>query len=170
MNSTKRYNHTELEERVERAHRRAAGQPLGDVRLSLLIKQNARLLSDLMNKVLEPYGISSVAYIAMMTLHSTSDNLANPSDICVATGETRSNMTRITDELVAKGLIKRITNIEDRRRVDLSLTDTGIELLKVVVPVIRKANATVFSVFESEQKGMFEADLLKLMQVLETIV
>jgi MarR family transcriptional repressor of emrRAB len=170
MNYTKRYNHTEIQQQVERAHQRAAGEPIGDVKLSLLIKYNARLLSDLLNKLLEPYGISSVAYIAMMTLHSTPDNLANPSDICVATGETRSNMTRITDELVAKGLIKRITNIEDRRRVDLSLTDAGIELLKVVVPVIRKGNATVFSAFAPEQKTEFEADLLRLKQVLESIV
>jgi MarR family transcriptional repressor of emrRAB len=170
MNYTKRYNHTEIEEQVERAHQRAVGEPLGDVRLALLIKYNARLLSDLLNKVLEPYGINSVAYIAMMTLRSTPDNLANPSDICVATGETRSNMTRITDELVAKGLIKRIANIDDRRRVDLSLTDAGIELLKVVVPLIRNGNATIFNVFPAEEKSTFETDLLKLKQALEAIL
>lgn len=168
MNNTKRYNHAETEERVERAHQRAAGAPLGDIRLALLVKHNARLLSDVLDKALEPYGIGSIGYIAMMTLHSTPDNLANPSEICMLTGETRSNMTRITDELVSKGFIKRISNEEDRRRVDLSLTEAGVELLRVVVPLIREGNATVFSVFSPETKAAFEADMLKLKSALES--
>lgn len=168
MNNSTRLTHTEKEQHVERAHRRAVGEPLGDVRLAILIKHNAGLLSDVLNKVLEPYGISSVGYIAMMMLQGTTDNLANPSDICVATGETRSNMTRIVDELVQKGLIKRITNEEDRRRVDLSLTEAGSELLRTVVPMIRKGNEVVFSVFSPEAKAVFEADMIKLKNALET--
>lgn len=167
MNNQTRLTHTEKEQRVERAHRHAVGEPLGDVRLAILIKHNAWLLSDLLNKVLEPFGISSVGYIAMMTLQGTQENLANPSDICMATGETRSNMTRIVDELVQKGLIKRITNEEDRRRVDLSLTEAGKELLRTVVPMIRKGNEAIFSVFSPEAKAVFEADMLKLKNALE---
>lgn len=163
----KRYNHTETERRVERAHQRAAGAPLGDIKLAILIKHNAWLLSAMLDKALEPYGINSVAYIAMMTLYSTPENLANPSEICDATGETRSNMTRITDELVKKGLLKRITNEEDRRRVDLSLSDAGIELLRTVVPLIRERNASVFSVFNPQEKAVVETDMLKLKNALE---
>ena len=170
MNSTKRYNHTEKEKLVERAHRRAACEPLGDIKLALLIKHNAVLLSDVLDKALEPHDIGNVAYIAMMTLYSTSDNLANPSEICRATGETRSNMTRITDELVKKGLIRRVTNDEDRRRVDLSLTETGIKLLNIVVPLIRQGNAAVFSVFNPESKATFEANMLKLKNALESFL
>ncbi|MDR3479665.1 MAG: MarR family winged helix-turn-helix transcriptional regulator [Burkholderiaceae bacterium] len=168
MNSSKRYTHSEKEQHVERAHQRAVGEPLGDVRLSILIKHNAGLLSDLMNKALEPYGISSVGYIAMMALYGTPDNLANPSDICQASSETRSNMTRIVDELVEKGLIKRVPNQDDRRRVDLSLTPAGDDLLRVVVPIIRKSNEAVFSVFSSETKAIFEADMLRLKNALES--
>jgi len=170
MNSTKRYTHAEKEQHVERAHHRAVGEPLGDIKLAILIKHNAWLLSALLDKGLEPYGINNVAYIAMMTLYGTPDNLANPSDICVATGETRSNMTRITDELVKKGLIKRITNEEDRRRVDLSLTEAGIALLLTVVPIVRLGNEIVFSVFSPETKAIFEADMLKLKNALESYV
>jgi MarR family transcriptional repressor of emrRAB len=167
MNSMKRYNHTETEKRVERAHQRAAGVPLGDIKLAILIKHNAWLLSAMLDKALESHDINSVAYIAMMTLYSTPNNLANPSEICDATGETRSNMTRITDELVKKGLLKRITNEEDRRRVDLSLSDAGIELLRTVVPLVRECNASVFSVFNPQEKAVVEADMLKLKNALE---
>ncbi len=163
-----RHTHSEIEKRVDLAHQRSVGAPLNsEVRLTLLVKHNAELLSDLLNRTVEPFGISGVAYIAMMTLQSTPENLANPSELCTASGETRSNMTRITDELVAKGLIRRVANEEDRRRVDLSLTEEGMQLLRQVVPVLRKKTQAVFSVFNDETKTAFEAELIKLKQVLE---
>jgi DNA-binding MarR family transcriptional regulator len=164
-----RHPHSEIEKRVDMAHQRAIGSPLNsELRLTLLVKHNAWLLSDLLSRTVEPFGISGVAYIAMMTLQSTPENLANPSELCSATGVTRSNMTRITDELAAKGLIKRVANEEDRRRVDLSLTEEGMQLLRQVVPVLRKKTQAVFSVFNDETKTAFEAELIKLKQVLES--
>jgi MarR family transcriptional repressor of emrRAB len=167
MENIKRITHTETEKRVEVAHQRAVGEPLGDVKLALLVKYNARLLSDVMDKALEPYGISGVAYVVMMTMFSTTENCCNPSDICVATGEGRSNMTRITDELVKKGLIKRVASDEDRRRIDLSLTEAGIELLRVVVPEVRERNKTIFSALSAEAKASLEAEMIKLKNALE---
>jgi MarR family transcriptional repressor of emrRAB len=163
-----RHPHSEIEKRVDLAHQRSTGFPLGsDVRLTLLVKHNAGLLSDLLSRTVEPFGITGVGYIALMTLQSTADNLANPSELCIATSETRSNMTRITDELVAKGLIKRVANEEDRRRVDLSLTEDGVQLLRKVVPLLREKMRLVFSVFSDESKAAFEAELIRLKQVLE---
>ena len=74
----------------------------------------------------------------MMVLYSRPENLANPSELSDATGETRGNMTRICDELVDKGLVRRVPNAEDRRRVDLSLTDAGMALLNAVAPQLRQ--------------------------------
>ncbi|HEX7645744.1 MAG TPA: MarR family transcriptional regulator [Burkholderiaceae bacterium] len=164
-----RHPHSEIEKRVDLAHQRSVGAPLNsEVRLTLLIKHNAGLLTDVLNRTVEPFGITGVAYVAMMTLQSTPENLANPSELCVATSETRSNMTRITDELVAKGLIKRVANEQDRRRVDLSLTEAGMELLRQVVPVLRKKTQMIYSVFSEETKAAFESELIKLKQVLES--
>jgi MarR family transcriptional repressor of emrRAB len=167
MDNTDQNDYSELETRVARAYERTTGAPLGDVRLALLVKNNASLLVHLMDKTLEPHGIGSAEYIVLMALRSKADNLANPSDLCLGIGETRSNMTRITDELVAKNLIRRVTNPNDRRRVDLSLTDAGIELLRKAVPELRRRTESVLSVFSSEAKLAFEADLLKLRRALQ---
>jgi MarR family transcriptional repressor of emrRAB len=74
----------------------------------------------------------------MMALYSRPENLANPSELSDATGETRGNMTRICDELVDKGWMRRVPNGEDRRRIDLSLTDTGMALLDEIAPRLRQ--------------------------------
>lgn len=149
---------------VTRAHRRVASAMPGDTTINILIRLNHGLVMDWLNRHLAPYDISNVCYFAMVMLHSTPHNSANPSDLCRATGETRGNMTRICDELVEKGLIQRITNPEDRRRVDLSLTDAGIALLREVVPKLRKEIAGVYRGFSEDEKNTLVGLLVKLNQ------
>lgn len=170
MNKSKRYDYEETQRRIECAHQRATGDALGDVKINLLVKQNAWLLSDHFNNELKAYNLSCVSYFTLMMLYSTPHNLANPSDICLCTGETRANMTRICDELVEQGFVKRIPSSDDRRRVDLSLTENGIELLKTVAPALHERVEAVFSVFDASEKATLETLLLKLMRSLETKV
>jgi MarR family transcriptional repressor of emrRAB len=168
MNSQLRIKHEETESYVAAAHERAAGEALGDIRISILIRHNNGLMMDLLNRNLAPYKLSSVSYFAMMMLFSRANNLANPSELCDATGETRGNMTRICDELVDKGLMRRVTNMEDRRRVDLSLTDEGMTLLQTAVPALRAKAKTVFDSFSEEEKSTLFGLLLRLKDVLES--
>lgn len=43
-----------------------------------------------------------------------------------------SNASRLVEKLRIKGLVDRITNCEDRRRVDVTITDKGLNLLKEI--------------------------------------
>jgi len=76
-------------------------------------------------------------------------------------------MTRICDELVDKGLMRRVTNQEDRRRVDLSLTDEGVALLKTAVPELRKKTHVMMSIFSEAEKATLVDLLTRLNQKLE---
>ncbi len=152
---------------VTRAHRRVVSGSLGDTHINILIRLNHGLLMDWLNRHLAAYGISNVSYFTMVMLHSTPHNLANPSELCRATGETRGNMTRICDELVDKGLMQRVPNEEDRRRVDLSLTDAGVAVLHEVIPKLRKEMAAVYRCFTDDEKATFAGLLAKLNQSYE---
>ena len=107
MNEKEQQNQIMPVEIASRAHQRAGGTALGDVELNVLIRSNSSMLTDLASAYLAPFGLSTVAYISMMVLYGMPEQHANPSALCTATGETRGNMTRICDELVAKGLIHR---------------------------------------------------------------
>ncbi|NNM51337.1 MAG: MarR family transcriptional regulator [Pseudomonadales bacterium] len=132
-----------------------------------MIKHCAWLISDVMNDALKPFGLCYKNYVIMVLIYSNSDNTANPSDLCLGMGETRSNMTRLCDELVDRGWAQRVTNPEDRRRVDLSLTSEGIALLEQVLPMLRTRNKAVYSVFDEQQTQVIEERLIRLMQSLE---
>ena len=163
MNSQERSRTTSTLIAAERAHRRASGKGLGDIAISIQVRSCNALLQERLLRMLEPHGISNVGYYTLMALYSRPENLINPSELCAITGETRGNMTRICDELVDKGWIHRVPNAHDRRRVDLSLSEAGAALLKVVAPEMRK-NADKFykSLFTSAEKATLQALLARL--------
>lgn len=172
MNKSKRLKYSEVRDRVERSHQMVMGQiqGLGAIQINLLIKYNAWLMQELLNTGLEDFGLSAPAYIAMTMINSSTDQTANPSDLSLCTGETRANMTRICDDLVTQGLMQRVTSPVDRRRVDMSLTPKGLDLLKVVVPMVRARNQKIFSVFSDTERDVLEKSLLKLLEAIESNV
>ncbi len=163
MNNQERNRSIQTMAAAERAHKRATGgNGLGDVAIYILMRTCNLMMNERATKLLEPSGVTMVGYITMMVLYSRPENLANPSELSDATGETRGNMTRICDELVDKGWLRRVPNAEDRRRVDLSLTDSGISLLKTLIPALRR-NADEFyeRVFTKAEKANLQQLLTK---------
>ena len=124
---------------AERAHNRAnGGGGLGDIAIYILMRSCNVMMGERLGNLLAPHDLTALGYITMMALYSRPENLANPSELSEATGETRGNMTRICDELVDKGWMRRVPNVDDRRRVDLSLTDSGMALLGELAPRLRQ--------------------------------
>jgi MarR family transcriptional repressor of emrRAB len=124
---------------AERAHHRASGGGgLGDIAIYILMRSCNDMMSERLGGLVAPFGLTALGYITMMALYSRPENLANPSELSEVTGETRGNMTRICDELVDKGWMRRVPNGEDRRRIDLSLSESGMALLNRLVPELRQ--------------------------------
>ena len=139
MNNQERNRSATSMAAAERAHNRATGGGgLGDIAIYILMRTCNVMMHERLGNLLEPHGLTPLGYMTMMALYSRAENLANPSELSDATGETRGNMTRICDDLVEKGWMKRVPNIEDRRRVDLSLTDSGMSLLNTLAPQLRQ--------------------------------
>lgn len=168
MNSKSTINEQRAEELVNRAHERVLGFGLGDIRISLLIRFASVMTLDRLSALLAPYDLSCSAYFAMIALFG-GENLANPSELCAMTGETRGNMTRICDDLVKKGLLKRVENPADRRRVDLSLSEQAVELLHQILPALRESAEHVYNVFSAEEKAIFVSLLSRLNRRLESL-
>ncbi|MES2207162.1 MAG: MarR family winged helix-turn-helix transcriptional regulator [Pseudomonadota bacterium] len=164
--NSKTFDYEEAQRRIAQAHQRATGDALGDVNINLLLKHNTWLLSDCFNDALKAYSLNCISYFVLISLYTSPDNQANPCDICVCTGETRANMTRICDELVEQKLILRIPSATDRRRIDISLTPEGISVLETIIPQLRTHIETIFKVFDETEKATLERLLLKLMHSL----
>lgn len=161
---------SEMLQRIERVNARMPSVAPNNTLLSHLVKYNAKLMAELMNRELKDTGLSHVSFAALMFLYSTPSAVdrVNPSDLCNYTGETRTNMTRIVDDLVERGLVKREPNPEDRRRVDLMLSDAGVAMVEEILPKLRRRGSAVFETFDEAEKQALTQLLTKLLHALET--
>jgi DNA-binding MarR family transcriptional regulator len=79
---------------------------------------------------------------------------ASPSDLSRATGETRSNTTRICEALFQHGWVRRVYSDTDRRRVDMSMTRAGKDFTEGLIAKVKAyqgATEVFFSLTESAE-------------------
>src|SRR5690606_34034541 len=55
------------------------------------------------------------------------------------------DITRLSDRLITKGFIERSTNPQNRREVQLSITEEGLKLLEKVDPELEKNSGFMFN-------------------------
>ena len=75
----------------------------------------------------------------------------------------QSRMTRIIDQMVARGLLHRVTDSDDKRRVRLRLTETGREVATEVVAEARAHEAKLLS-------ALADTDAARIKMVLQTLL
>ncbi len=101
--------------------RKGVGYLLSRVRTQMLAALDEALEAD---SELAALGISAAQYIVIATLASA-DTAHSASDLCKGISYDAGAMTRMIDRLEGKGLIRRHRRPDDRRVVDLELTQEG---------------------------------------------
>lgn len=79
--------------------------------------------------VFHPFGISLQQYNILRILKGCYPKVATVSYIKIRMLDKMSDASRIVENMVKKGLISRINNSKDRRKVDITLAKKGIEVL-----------------------------------------
>ena len=73
-----------------------------------------------------------------------------------------SNTTRLVDKLILKNLVLRKVCPENRRKIEITITEQGLDLLKTLDPVTQKNNADHTSALSSEELELLNNLLDKL--------
>jgi DNA-binding MarR family transcriptional regulator len=73
-----------------------------------------------------------------------------------------SNTTRLIDKLIKKGWVKRSICPENRRKVEIVITGSGLEVLKELDPIIETNNKNIIN-------NIPEAELLELNRLLDAL-
>jgi DNA-binding MarR family transcriptional regulator len=83
-------------------------------------------------KGLKPFGISPEQYNVLRILRGQSPNCATNQMIMERMLDKSSNCSRIIDKLKDKKLVDRKENKNDRRQVDIVITEKGLDMLKEI--------------------------------------
>jgi DNA-binding MarR family transcriptional regulator len=117
--------------------RRGLGQLIGRARAQLLALLDAELARD---ELLRPLEVTSAQFIVIVNLAGR-ESATSASELCKGISYDAGAMTRMLDRLEAKGLVRRTRSPDDRRLVNLELTEAG----KAAYPRLRQISMQVMN-------------------------
>lgn len=96
----------------------------------------AYLLSERINELLKPFDVSIEQFNVLRILRGRKGVPANMCDIQDRMIARMSNTTRLVEKLLQKGLVDRKTCPVNRRKVEITITEKGLETLRQIDPLI----------------------------------
>ena len=102
-----------------------------------LIKYNCKV-NESVSKALKPFGVSFQQFNVLRILRGQKGVAANLSTVHKRMVNRTSNTTRIIDKLCDKNLVKRNICKENRRKIELFITNEGLKLLSVIDTIVEK--------------------------------
>lgn len=100
--------------------------------------------------VLKPMDLSPEQYNVLRILRGQQGKPATIAAIQERMLNTMSNASRLVDKLQAKELVKREECPENRRKVDVLITEKGLHLLEFLEPQVATLNKNVIHLDEAE--------------------
>ncbi|MDO1501319.1 MarR family transcriptional regulator [Winogradskyella maritima] len=100
-------------------------------------------IKEALTEQLKPYDLSIEQFNVLRILRGQNGKPLNLQDINERMVAKSSNTTRLVDKLIDKSFTKRKPSKSNRRKVDVSITAKGLEVLKTLDPLIDKAEMKV---------------------------
>ena len=121
-----------------------------------------RVLEEAVSAVLKPYDLTIPQYNVMRILRGQKGKPANLSTIQERMVDKNSNTTRLVDKLIRKGWAERSVCEANRRKVEIVITEDGLEILKELDPITENNNKEIL-------KNLSEEQILTLNELLDTL-
>jgi MarR family transcriptional repressor of emrRAB len=141
-----------LEATLERLSARVPDLPVAGILLSRLLQNLGREMSAMLEQQIRPFGVTEVEFRVLSTLFAQPDGAAHPTDLCAKTFQSPANMSRISDALVARDLIRRVSSLKDRRKMVLHITEQGEALVRRLLPLLVAPLRDMFEEFSQDEQ------------------
>ncbi|WPB55076.1 MarR family transcriptional regulator [Xylophilus sp. GOD-11R] len=132
-----------------------------DDSVGYLMRRVVTLVSAEIERRMEPLGLTDAQWKPLLRLFATGDSTV----AALARGchLDAGAMTRLLDRLEAKNLCRRIRSVEDRRVVNLELTDEGREAARQIPDLVAEVQAIAATGFDQEEFDQLKSYLQRLL-------
>ncbi|CVG56166.1 Multiple antibiotic resistance protein marR [Serratia marcescens] len=141
--------------------------PYQEILLTRLCMHMQGKLLENRNKMLKAQGINETLFMALITLDAQESHSIQPSELSSALGSSRTNATRIADELEKRGWIERRESDNDRRCLHLHLTPQGEEFLSQLLLPQHQCLHFLWSTLTDDEQKQLEQLTRKLLARLD---
>ena len=132
--------------------REAIGALIGRTRKTIIAKIDAELA---------PLDVSAAQWIVVLLVGETAASSAT--GLCEMLGYDPGAMTRLLDRLEGKGIVRRVRSPEDRRTIQLELTDSGKALYPKIVSAMVDVNNSLLQGFSHDEVSQLEGYLRRML-------
>ncbi|MBB6189429.1 MarR family transcriptional regulator [Rhodanobacter sp. MP7CTX1] len=151
-----------MDEGIERVSQIIPQMPLVEARLCRLMLMAGSTLEGELELKLKPHKLNHSDFLTLMILYSRPEGSSTPGELCEFATQGATNMTRITNALVKRGLITRGASAEDRRRVLIRITPAGKRFVQKMLPPMFPRLGAMFANFTETDKHNLSRLLRKL--------
>ncbi|MBL7810729.1 MAG: MarR family transcriptional regulator [Bacteroidetes bacterium] len=110
----------------------------------------ANWLSTAFRDNFKPFGITAQQYNVLRILRGRYPNAANPSEIKEVMLDKNPDLTRLCDRLCAAGFIKRTIDDANRRKMNIIISQKGLDLLANMDDKVRESQKQMNHLSEKE--------------------
>ena len=132
--------------------REAIGALIGRTRKTMIARIDAELA---------PLDVSAAQWIVVLLVGETAASSAT--GLCEMLGYDPGAMTRLLDRLEGKGIVRRVRSPEDRRTIQLELTDSGKALYPKIVSAMVDVNNSLLQGFSHDEVSQLEGYLRRML-------
>ena len=138
-----------------------------DDSVGYLMRRIIALLAQGVERELEPTGLTNAQWVPIFKLYmgcaSTAAELARQCDLDAG------SMTRLLDRLEAKQLCRRTRSSDDRRVVNLELTDAGRAAAKEIPGILCGVQNALLAGFSAEEWQVLKSYLRRMLDTAQTL-
>ncbi|WP_414649277.1 MarR family winged helix-turn-helix transcriptional regulator [Dyella sp.] len=156
-----------MDEGIGRLGATLPGMPAEQARLSRLMLMTGGRLQEELELTLHPHKLNHSEFLTLMILYSRPDGRSTPGELCEYTSQGATNMTRIGNALVDRGLVVRAPCREDRRRVEVHITAAGRRFVQKMLPTLFPRVSAMFAGFSDHDRRHLDRLLRKLAKNLD---
>ena len=143
------WDYMKLEQEINQEH---FGNEYLKAVLNVMVTADA--IGSATNAVLKPFGISKEQFNVLRILRGQHPKPATVQLITERMISKSSNATRLVEKMRVKGLVERNQCALDRRKVDVSITQEGLDLLEKVDPIVRESGEDNRNITDDEAQKL----------------
>ena len=158
-----------MDEGIGRMREAMPGLPAEHATLCRLMSMVGKRMDEGLEEKLRPHQLNHSEFLTLMMLHSRPDGSSTPGELCEFTSQGSTNMTRIANALVQRGLISRGSSAADRRCVLMRITSAGRRFVQKMLPPMFPHTEAMFAGFSAAERKQLSRLLRKLAKNLDQL-
>ncbi|MGH8805316.1 MAG: MarR family winged helix-turn-helix transcriptional regulator, partial [Polaromonas sp.] len=135
--------------------------------IGYLMRRIIAMLAQGVERELEPTGLTNAQWVPLLKLYmGTASTAAELARLCELDA---GSMTRLLDRLEAKQLCRRVRSSDDRRVVNLELTEAGRVAAQEIPAILSRVQNAYLAGFSVEEWQVLKSYLRRILETAQTL-